>query len=331
MRFDEIVQCCNTDRVLFGIPKKGRLHEKVLKILNGAGLDFKRLPRLDLAECTKLPVTLVFLPAHDIADYVGGGRLHMGITGEDMIKESGLHDDIKVLSKLGFGNCRLCVQAPVGKYKDAKDLCGKRIVTSFSRVAGEFFSTLDPKKETIIKNVNGSVEVACALGLADAVVDLVETGTTMRAAGLEIVETIMTTQCVLISKAKTSEQTETLIDRIHKRIEGYLISMKYSMVTYNLPKAALQRAKEITPGKQAPTVSVLEDPTWISVSSLVKSSEISEIMDDLVSIGARSILNFQINNCRFPGEHTDPCTSPPSMKKRKPEVSPAPMKKQKAK
>jgi ATP phosphoribosyltransferase len=165
----------------FAIPKKGRLYEKVTEMLSGAGIQFRREPRLDVALCVDLPITLVFLPASDIAIYVGEGNVDMGITGLDVVEES----DVKIehVMDLGFGKCKLCIQAPVDQnVQNAEALAGKRIVTSFPHLTKAFFDPLDSKLGTTtkIKFVSGSVEAACGLDLADAVVDLVETGTTMK-------------------------------------------------------------------------------------------------------------------------------------------------------
>jgi ATP phosphoribosyltransferase len=165
----------------FAIPKKGRLHEKVVQMLAGAGIEFRREPRLDIAHCIGFDMTLVFLPAADIAKFVGGGDVDIGITGFDVVTESGVEVD-KIMD-LGFGKCKLCVQAPVAdKIENVETLAGKRIVTSFTGISKNFFDTYDEKAGTTTKIsfVSGSVEAACGLGLADAVVDLVETGTTMR-------------------------------------------------------------------------------------------------------------------------------------------------------
>jgi ATP phosphoribosyltransferase len=163
------------------IPKKGRLYEKVVRMLKGSGIEFRREDRLDVALCKDLPITLIFLPAKDIAKFVGGGDIDAGITGWDVIKESNVTVD-RVMD-LGFGKCKLCVQAPVlQKITDVEVLAGKRIATSFPDTTKEFFKPIDEKMgtQTDIFFVSGSVEAACGLGLADAVVDLVETGTTMR-------------------------------------------------------------------------------------------------------------------------------------------------------
>lgn len=177
------------------VPKKGRLYEKVAEVLKGAGIDYRREERLDVALAKDMPLTIIFLPAADIAKYVGEGNIDIGITGIDVVEESQVKVE-KVL-ELGFGKCKLCVQAQIVKdIKDPAELAGGRIVTSFPNLTKKFFDPLDAEKgvKTQINRVSGSVEAACGLGLADAVVDLVETGTTMRAAGLEIICEILETE-----------------------------------------------------------------------------------------------------------------------------------------
>lgn len=165
----------------FAIPKKGRLFEKVAELLQGAGIDYRREARLDVALSSNLPLTIVFLPAADIAKYVSDGNVDIGITGRDIIEESNVVVD--EVMNLGFGKCKLCVQAPVAdNITDVSTLAGGRIVTSFPYLTEKYFKKFDDEKgtKTKITEVSGSVEAACGLGLADAVVDLVETGTTMR-------------------------------------------------------------------------------------------------------------------------------------------------------
>ena len=150
-------------------------------MLKGAGISFRREPRLDVALAVDLPITLVFLPASDIPKYVGEGDVDIGITGQDVVKEAGVV--VNNIMDLGFGKCRLCLQAPVAdKITSAETLAGKRIVTSFPEISKQFFQPLDEKLgvTTKISVLSGSVEAACGLGLADAIVDLVETGTTMK-------------------------------------------------------------------------------------------------------------------------------------------------------
>eukprot|EP01033_Poteriospumella_lacustris_P010124 gene10124-7220_t len=200
---------------------------------------------------------------------------------------------------LGFGKCSLSVQAPVrAGIKSPADLAGKRIVTSFPNITKKFFQQFDTEdKQTSIKYVSGSVEAACGLGLADAVVDLVETGTTMRAAGLEVVAEVLRSEAVLIS-SKSCKHPE-IVNLIKKRIQGYLTATSYMMIQYNVSRKLLPQAVAITPGKRAPTISALDDPEAVAVSSLVSNADSSAIMDRLEAVGATDILLFSITNSRM--------------------------------
>lgn len=280
------------------IPKKGRLHDKVMEMLSNSGIEHRREPRLDVALCPNLPLTLVFLPASDIASYVGEGNVDIGITGYDVVQESGVEVD-RVMD-LGFGKCKLCVQAPVtSEITDVSTLAGKRIVTSFPELSRKFFDPLDKEKgvKTKIKFVSGSVEAACGLGLADAVVDLVETGTTMRAAGLEIVAEILETEAILIANTHSTHQD--IVDLLKRRIQGYITAKKYMMISYNISSDLLHAAIQITPGKRSPTVTGLDDPNFKAVSSLILKKEAADKMDELHDIGATDILLFSISNSRM--------------------------------
>lgn len=282
---------------ILAVPKKGRLNQQVLKLLDGAGLEYTRPDRVDVAVCTNLPIVLVFLPASDIATFVGQGNVDLGITGLDHVRESAV--DVEVLIPLGFGKCSLSVQAPTSsKITDVKaQLCGKRIATSFPKITAEFFNNLDPSKPTSIRELSGSVEAACGLGLADAVVDLVETGTTMRAAGLEEVHVILKTEAALLANKESSHQA--VISLLKTRVEGYLTSTRWQMISYNVPRSQLQAALQITPGKRSPTVSPLEEEEWCSVSALVLKKGCSEVMDKLQAAGATDILVYSISNSRM--------------------------------
>lgn len=284
--------------MLFAVPKKGRLHEKIVQMLKASGFDYDRPDRLDIAHCKDLPVSLVFLPAADIATYVSDGNVDLGITGEDIIEESGAN--VNLVMELGFGKCRLSVQAPVGSVQDVRDLAGKRIVTSFPELTKRFFSNLEAQtssQPTSIKCISGSVEAACGLGLADGIVDLVETGTTMRAAGLGEVATVMNTQAVLISNPQTAYPE--LVETVRRRLAGYLTASRYLMVTYNVHRSNLGRATQITPGKRSPSVMNLDDGNWVAVSALVLKSKAATVMDELERIGATDILTTMLHSSRM--------------------------------
>lgn len=212
------------DRLLFAVPKKGRLHEHCMSLLKGADIQFHRRNRLDIALSTNLPIALVFLPASDIGQFVGSGDVDLGITGQDVIAESNAHVD--ELLSLGFGKCDLSFQVPMSSGLSVDDLIGRRIVTSFENIVSKYFheresgltheqacaQLLTPSPDmkptkTQITYVSGSVEAACALGLADGIVDLVESGETMRAAKLSAIGKLLSSQAVLICNPKKTQKT----------------------------------------------------------------------------------------------------------------------------
>lgn len=281
-------------RMLLALPKKGRLNEKTLEYLSKAGLKYRRSHRLDIALSSNLPIALIFLPASDIAHYVGKGQVDMGITGQDVVAECDA--EVDELLELGFGNCTLCLQAPVKHKRTFDDLKGKRIVTSFPALTKSFFDKEAPDANTSIQPLSGSIEAACSLGLADAIVDLVESGETMKAAGLEVVREIMKTQAVLISNPHS--QHGDLIARIKKRIEGVVTADKYAMIEYNIHRDNLKAGESLTPGRKSPTISPLEDPNWVAVKSLIKKSESNNLIDQLDQVGATDILVYHLDNCR---------------------------------
>ncbi|KIS65930.1 putative ATP phosphoribosyltransferase [Mycosarcoma maydis] len=312
-------------RLLFAIPKKGRLYEKCLEILSGADVQFKRQHRLDVALVQNLPIALVFLPAADIPRFVGQGNVDLGITGQDMVAEAG-ESVASLISEelpLGFGKCSLQVQIPDPglaanahkSIKSVEDLVGKKVATSFDYLAAKYFAQLDAKvtlerqaagslaKDQVLKTqieyVGGSVEAACALGLADGIVDLVESGETMRACGLTAITDLLVSQAVLIKSKVPHPRSDTnLIQLITARIRGVIAASKYVLCQYNVEKIHLAQALEITPGRRAATVSPLEDPDWNAVSSMVLKAQVATIMDKLEAIGASDILIVGINNCR---------------------------------
>ncbi|KAG0701916.1 hypothetical protein DFH29DRAFT_924503 [Suillus ampliporus] len=293
-------------RLLFAIPKKGRLHEKCLELLSGADIQFRRPNRLDVCLVMNHPIALVFLPAADIPSFVGKGDVDLGITGHDVILEAEMQDQVTEIHRLGFGKCSLQVQTPEnGSYKSVEDLAGKRIVTSFEVLAGAYFDKIDQQlnltgdTKTKIQYVGGSVEAACALGLADGIVDLVESGDTMRAVGLHAIATVLQTEAVLIkSNVPHRAHHAPLIDLISSRIAGVIAAGKYVVCEYNIRRASLPQATAITPGRRAPTISPLEEEGWVAISSMVEKKNIATAMDELVKIGAEDILVFNLDNCR---------------------------------
>jgi len=210
------------------------------------------------------------------------------------------------MQRLGFGKCALQVQVPeIGPIKSVEDLAGKRVVTSFEVLAGEYFDRLDDRlqitgeNKTKIEYVGGSVEAACALGLADGIVDLVESGDTMRAAGLHAIATLIQSEAVLIkSTVPKNPKIVPLIDLIASRIAGVVAAGKFVICSYNVSRDKLHAALIITPGRRAPTISPLEEENWVAVNSMVEKNKMAAIMDELVKVGAEDILIFKLDNCR---------------------------------
>ncbi|CEQ40062.1 SPOSA6832_01645, partial [Sporobolomyces salmonicolor] len=299
----------------------------------GADIQFTRSHRLDVCLVRNHNMALVFLPAADIPRFVGEGNVHLGITGQDMVAEADVNGLVTEVLQLGFGKCKLQVQVPErGEIKTVGDLVGKKVVTSFEVLAGRYFGDLDSKaglnKEagTRIEYVGGSVEAACALGLADGIGAFVslprlalarmlirlnpilqsissvrnpsklcscseadsnsshhvpESGETMRAAGLHAIETILTSEAVLIRSNKPADEHKELMDRITSRVAGVIAAGKYVLCNYNIPRRNVADATRITPGRRAATVSPLDDPEWVAVSSMVAKAEVASVMDQL--------------------------------------------------
>jgi ATP phosphoribosyltransferase len=316
-------------RLLFAVPKKGRLNAATLNLLEGADVQFRRENRLDIALVKNLPIALIFLPAADIPTFVGEGRCDLGITGWDQVQEhdasvraynhlrrssvdlSSTEDKVAgsdMVMELGFGSCKLQVQVPEkGQYKTPEDLIGKTIGTSFVHLAADYFLKLEqgnvtdgelsPRKmRTKIVELSGSVEAACALGVAEGIVDLVESGETMRAAGLKAIDTVVDSTAVLI-KSKSPSNPE-LIDLITSRIRGVITAKSYVLCQYNVERSRLAEATSITPGKRSATVTTLDEEGWVAVSSMVEKKKIALVMDNLTRIGAEDILVLDIHNAR---------------------------------
>ncbi|PKI83353.1 His1p [Malassezia vespertilionis] len=223
-----------------------------------------------------------------------------------MVQEAGpaIANAVQEELALGFGKCALQVQVPEGgEIQTVEDLIGKKIATSFDHLAGEYFKELEkksnPAQATTIAYLNGSVETACALGLADGIVDLVESGETMRACGLKPISTLLQSEAILIRPITPHARSNmSLIALITARIRGVIAASKYVLCQYNIPKSALEEALSITPGRRAATVSTLEESDWNAVSSMVNRSDVANVMDRLEGVGASDVLILSIDNCR---------------------------------
>lgn len=282
------------------------MYEKCCNLLAGADIQFRRSNRLDIALSTNLPVALIFLPAADIPTFVGEGKCDLGITGLDQVKEADKFDSVFDLLDLQFGKCKLQIQVPAnGDYERPEQLVGKKIVSSFTKLSTDYFRALEREVgaevgSTTITYVGGSVEASCALGVGDAIVDLVESGETMKAAGLKPLTTVLDTSAHLI--ALKHARFPELVETIHQRFEGIMAAQRYVLCNYNAPRSILPAVLAITPGRRAATISALEllasGEEWVAVSSMVEKAKIGDTMDKLKLVGASDILVFEISNCR---------------------------------
>ena len=283
-----------TENLRIGVPSKGRLAEISTALLLEAGLRFRRQDRSLFARVKEMPIDITFLRTDDIPILCAEGAIDLGITGADLVAESGAELDERL--SLGVGNCRLAVCVPTdGGINSPKDLAGKRIATSFPKVTQDYLATHDVTAHTV--KLTGSVEVMIALGIADAIVDLVETGSTLAANRLRILDEIGSYETVLIQNPMTNQQP--LCDRVVRRLEGVVIARAYSLLEYNIPAAQLADAEKITPGYNSPTVNQLENKNWYSVRAMVKRSNVIGIMEQLETLGATAILETSIANCRL--------------------------------
>jgi ATP phosphoribosyltransferase len=276
------------------VPNKGSLAEPASHVLVEAGYaqrhDARELVLVDDANDTEF----FFLRPRDIAVYVGSGRVDVGITGEDLLLDSGAKAE--VILPLGFGRSTFRFAAMPGTLADVAGLAGKRIATSYPGVVTSYLSERGISAEVI--RLDGAVETAVRLGVADAIADVVSTGTTLRTAGLEIFgEPLLHSEAVLI-EGRDVEQPH-LVEQLVQRLQGVLRARRYVLMDYDIPADLVERAVAVTPGIESPTVSPLHDRAWCAVRSMVPRADVNPVMDELWRLGARGILVTAIEACRL--------------------------------
>jgi ATP phosphoribosyltransferase len=277
-----------------GIPSKGRLADGAVELLKEAGLRFRRQDRGLFAPVRDIPIDVTFLRTDDIPVLCAEGAIDLGIAGSDLVAEAG----VNVINRLslGMGNCRLAICIPENcAVQQPADLDGCSVATSFPNLTQTYLK--QHQAQVHVVELSGSVEVMIALGVAEAIVDLVETGSTLVANRLRILEEIGTYETVLIQYPQTTQPA--LVDRIVRRIEGVVIARSYSLLEYNIQQVHLAAAEKITPGFESPTVNRLEEEGWCSVRAMVKRGEVIDVMEQLESLGATAILETAISNCRL--------------------------------
>jgi len=276
------------------VPNKGSLSEAATEILREAGYkqrtDTKRLTLTDGDN----GVEFFYLRPRDIAVYVGEGTLDVGITGRDLLLDSGAKAE-EVL-QLGFGRSRFHFAAPPGTASSTAELAGKRIATSYAGVVTRHLE--QHGVEATVTRLDGAVESSVQLGVADVIADVVETGSTLRNAGLEVFgEPILESEAVLITRAGAEPPTGFSV--FQRRLEGVLVARSYVMMDYDIDGEHVDRAVQLTPGIESPTVSPLHREGWFAVRSMVPRDQAQRVMDELYDLGARGILSTDIHACRL--------------------------------
>lgn len=276
------------------LPNKGALSEPTIDLFTSCGYNVGRAARRGLSVVdADNEVEFFFLRPGDIPIYVANGILDAGVTGKDFVAEKGL--DPTLLVDLNYGHSRLCAAVPGGSIAHTlQDVAALRIATSLPSITRAFF----PGTELDIVELEGAVEISVQLGIADAVVDVVDTGTTLKEAGLRIVgEPLFRSNAALYAHAgrELSSQVRVMVSRI----EGKLVAAEYMMVEYDVPGDILARACEITPGIESPTVAPLQVEGWYSVKAMIRRREAHRLMDELSQVGCKGILLTTIESARI--------------------------------
>jgi len=274
------------------IPNKGSLSETAAEMLQEAGYAGRRDPRALSVRDERNDVEFFYLRPRDIATYVGSGALDVGITGRDLLLDSG--STAIEISSLDFGASTFRFASEPGKFSALADLEGVRVATSYPGLVRDFLANSGVTAELV--SLDGAVESAVRLGVADAVADVVSTGSTLRAQGLEIFgPIILDSTAVLISSRSGLPGIATL----QRRLQGVLVARQYVLIDYDVPLVLLDDATRVTPGIESPTVSPLHDPDWVAVRAMVPRADTNHVMDELYELGARAILVSPIHAARL--------------------------------
>ncbi|MGC5048185.1 ATP phosphoribosyltransferase [Micrococcus porci] len=277
------------------VPNKGALSESAREILIEAGYRQRRDSRELVLVDPENNVEFFYLRPRDIAVYVGQGTLDVGLTGRDLFRDARVGETAEEIMALGFGTSVFRLAAPVGSFTSAEELAGRRIATSYDGLLTEYLaeSGLDAR----VVHLDGAVESSVKLGVADAIADVVETGSTLRAAGMETFgEPILDSEAIMI--ARVGARPEGL-DVLLRRLKGVLVARRWVMIDYDIRRDLLEQATAVTPGLESPTVSPLRDESMVAVRSMVRKADANRAMDDLYDLGARGILISAIHAIRL--------------------------------
>ncbi|MDO4213414.1 MAG: ATP phosphoribosyltransferase [Bacteroidales bacterium] len=274
------------------IQSKGRLNEESTALLREIGIDVDDSKRKFLSTARNFPVEMLYLRDDDIPQVVSNGTASLGIVGLNEVEERGF--DVKIVKKLGFGNCRISLAVPkAAGYDGLQWFEGKRIATSYPNILSAFLKSKDIHSE--IEVITGSVEVAPAAGIADAIFDIVSSGSTLVSNALVEVEKVFWSEAVLISSGHLSLEQEELLDKILFRLESATVSRGKKYILMNIPQDAVDKATAILPAMRSPTVMPLASEGWCSLHSVVDEDELWDKISQLKAIGAEGILVLNID------------------------------------
>ncbi|HWS33316.1 MAG TPA: ATP phosphoribosyltransferase [Actinoplanes sp.] len=275
------------------IPNKGTLSAPASQMLRDAGYRQRTDPKDLICRDEANNVEFFYLRPKDIATYVGSGDLDLGITGRDLLVDSGV--PATELLDLNFGRATFRWAAPAGTLTSVDEFGGRRIATAYPGVVGSYLA--EHKLEAEVVRLDGAVENAVRLGVADLIADVVETGATLRQAGLVTIgDPIMQSSAILIGR---DEQPPAPASQLLRRLHGVLVARSFVMLAYDVRADLLDQATALTPGIESPTVSPLHREGWVAVQAMVQRSDVHRIMDELYDLGARAILVTAIANCRL--------------------------------
>lgn len=269
------------------IQKSGRLHDDSMKLLKECGIDVSNGVNKLKSEASNFPLEVFFLRDDDIPQYVEDAVADIGIVGENVVYEK--KKKVDVVEKLGFGKCRLSIAVQKGDvYNDVSFLEGKRIATSYPVIVKDFLNEKGINAE--IHEISGSVEIAPGIGLAEAICDLVSSGSTLFMNGLSEVETILQSQAILIKNKQLSAQQQAILDKLLFRMQAVKKAKNNKYVLLNAPNDQLEQIISLLPGMKSPTVLPLAEQGWSSVHSVISESTFWDIIEKLKAAGAQGIL-----------------------------------------
>jgi ATP phosphoribosyltransferase len=273
------------------LQRSGRLAEGSTEMLRKCGIGFSNGGGKLRTESEDFPLEIFFLRNDDIPDYVADGVADIGVVGENVLAEN--PKKVEIVEKLGFGRCRLSIAVPkVFEYGDVNDFAGRRIATSYPKILGEFLAK--HKVTADIHQISGSVEIAPSIGLADAVCDLVSSGSTLFSNGLREVETVMNSEAVLISRMGLDGSVAELLAKLLFRIRSVQAASQNKYILLNAPKGNVPEISAVLPGMRSPTIVPLAEPGWVSVHSVISEHDFWDRVDSLKSAGAEGILVLSI-------------------------------------